>query len=58
MSDRATGGSGPAPFDRRDFVGLVGLCLLGYGAWLVYEPAGVFVPGAVLCGVAVFGVRG
>ena len=44
-------------FDRRDFIGLVGVGLVGYGAWLVYEPAGFIAAGAILAGVAVFGVR-
>lgn len=45
-------------FDQRDFIGLAGLALLGYGAWLVYPPAGFLAPGLVMCGVAIFGVRG
>ena len=45
-------------FDRRDFVGLVGVGLIGYGAWLVFPPAGFIVPGAIMAGVAIFGVRG
>jgi len=43
--------------DRRDIVGMIGLGLLGYGAWLVYPPAGFITPGMILAGVAVFGVR-
>ena len=43
--------------DRRDFVLLIGLGLVGYGAWLVFPPAGFIVPGGILSGVAVFGVR-
>ncbi|QPM89372.1 hypothetical protein [Pseudooceanicola algae] len=43
--------------DRRDIVGLIGVGLIGYGSWLVYEPAGFLTAGAVLAGVAIFGVR-
>lgn len=45
-------------FDRRDAVGLAGLVLLGAGCGLIYPPAGLIVPGAILAAVAVFGVRG
>ena len=44
-------------FDRRDFIGLVGIALVGYGAWLIYEPAGFIAPGVILACVAIFGVR-
>lgn len=44
--------------DRRDFIGLVGVGLVGYGGWLVYEPAGFIAAGVILACVAIFGVRG
>lgn len=43
--------------DRRDVLGLIGLILLGVGLGLVWLPAGLFVPGAIMVGVAIFGVR-
>lgn len=45
-------------FDRRDFVGLAGLCLLAYGLWLIFPPLALIVPGAILTAVAIFGVKG
>lgn len=46
------------PFDLRDAVFAVGLGLMGFGLWQVYEPAAFVVPGAVLAAVGVFGARG
>ncbi len=43
--------------DRRDLVGLVGVGLIGYGAWLIFPPAGFIAAGLILSGVAIFGVR-
>ena len=54
MSDKAT----KLGLDRRDYVGLIGLAMLGAGFWMVFPPAGFVVPGAVLTAVAIFGVRG
>ncbi|MBP6818335.1 MAG: hypothetical protein KBC46_03425 [Ferrovibrio sp.] len=34
---------------------LAGLALIGYGAWLAYEPAGYFIPGAVLFAASAIG---
>ena len=39
----------------REIIGTVGACLTGYGAWLHYPPAGFFVGGAILVGLAVIG---
>mgnify|MGYP001070936115 CR=1 FL=1 len=44
--------------DRRDFVGLCGVALIGYGAWLIFPPAGFIASGVILAGVAIFGVKG
>lgn len=44
-------------FDRRDFIGLAGVGLVGYGSWLIYEPAGFIAAGVILAGVSIFGVR-
>lgn len=44
--------------DRRDVVGLAGIVLIGIGAGLIYIPAGLIIPGAILAAVAIFGVRG
>jgi hypothetical protein len=43
--------------DVRDVIGLVGLALIGGGAWMVYPPAGLICPGAIMTAVAIFGVR-
>lgn len=43
--------------DLRDLVVFGGLALAGYGAWLVYAPAGFIVGGAGLFYVGLFGVR-
>lgn len=43
--------------DMRDAMLIVGLVLVGVGLWDVYRPASFVLPGAVLAGVAVFGVR-
>jgi uncharacterized membrane protein len=37
---------------------LVGLVLVSVGAWLVYEPAGLIVPGVLLLAAGWFYVRG
>lgn len=44
-------------FDLRDGILAIGLVLLGYGCWEVFQPAAFIVPGTVLCGVAIFGTR-
>jgi hypothetical protein len=36
----------------RDGVGLLGVGLIAYGAWLIYEPSGFIVAGAMLVGAA------
>lgn len=41
----------------REMMLVGGLGLVGYGLFLVFPPAAFIVPGAVLCAVAVFGVR-
>lgn len=38
-----------------DVLGLLGLGLVTAGAWQVYRPAGLIVPGIVLLGIAVTG---
>ncbi len=47
-----------SPIDRRDIVGIGGLCLIGTGLWWIFPPAALIVPGLILTGIAVFGVRG
>ena len=39
----------------REFVGVVGAGLAGYGAWLHYQPAGFMVAGGVMVLLAVIG---
>lgn len=46
-----------APIGFREVLLLGGSALLGYGASFVFPPAAYLAPGAVLVGVAVFGVR-
>lgn len=58
MSDAKDAGGGQGRFDRRDFVGLAGLVLIGAGLGWIFPPAGLIVPGAILTGVAIFGVKG
>lgn len=58
MNDQQQNQQSDTLFDRRDFIGLVGVGLVGYGGWLVYEPAGFIAAGVILAGVAIFGVRG
>ena len=43
--------------DGRDVMCVVGVGLIGYGAWLIYPAAGFIAPGFILTGVAIFGVR-
>lgn len=43
--------------DRRDVVGIIGLSLLGIGLALINIPAALIVTGAIIIGVAIFGVR-
>lgn len=43
--------------DVRDWTFLAGLALLSSGAALVYEPAGLIVPGAILVWQAIGGSR-
>jgi hypothetical protein len=42
----------------RDAAGLAGACLLSYGAWLVYPPAGFIAGGALLIAGAWLSARG
>lgn len=46
-----------ATFAARDHLLFGGLILMAYGLSLVWMPLAFIVPGAVLVGVAVFGVR-
>lgn len=46
-----------APISFREVLLLSGAALLGYGASFMFPPAAYLAPGAVLVGVAVFGVR-
>jgi hypothetical protein len=41
-----------------DLAGLVGVGLAAYGAWLIYEPAGFIVGGALLIAGALLVSRG
>jgi hypothetical protein len=43
--------------DGRDLMLWIGLGLLAYGLWPVWHPGAFIIPGAVLAGVAIFGVR-
>lgn len=43
--------------DRRDLLGIAGVCLLAYGGEALHPGAGITAAGAVLVLVAVFGVR-
>lgn len=43
--------------DVRDLFALAGLFLLAIGFGIVWPPAGLIVPGAILVALAVFGVR-
>ena len=36
---------------------LIGLLMIGYGAGLVWLPAGLFLPGAVLLYISIFGLK-
>lgn len=48
-----------APVVIRDLVGLVGIALIAYGAWLMYAPAGFMVAGVLLVvGVLLVSRRG
>jgi hypothetical protein len=40
-----------------ELIGLSGAAILAYGAWLVYQPAGYIVGGAMLIGAAAARVR-
>ncbi len=46
-----------AGFTARDLMLFGGLVLIGYGASLIFWPAGFILPGAVLAAVSIFGVR-
>lgn len=43
--------------EKRDVTMIVGLLALAGGFWFVWPPLCAIVPGAVLTGVAIFGVR-
>lgn len=43
--------------DLRDIIVFGGLLLAGYGAWLMYPPAGYMLAGAGLFYIGMFGVR-
>lgn len=36
---------------------LIGLVMVGYGAGLVWLPAGIFLPGMILLYVSIFGLK-
>jgi hypothetical protein len=40
-------------FDARDVVGIVGVGLVTYGAWLIYQPAAFLVSGGLLIMAAI-----
>lgn len=40
-------------FDVRDLLGLIGLCLLFYGCWLIYPPSAFIVSGVILIATAI-----
>lgn len=42
----------------RDAIGVCGAALVAYGSWMVYEPAGFIVGGALLLVGAVLHARG
>lgn len=46
-----------APIGFQEVLLFGGCVLIAAGLWPVYPPAALAVPGAVLAGVAVFGVR-
>ncbi|SHF02100.1 hypothetical protein SAMN02745157_1456 [Kaistia soli DSM 19436] len=41
-----------------DLVAIVGVGLIGFGAWLIFPPAGYIVVGSLLLAGAVLGARG
>lgn len=43
--------------DRRDIILFAGLILIGWGGWWIFPPMALMVPGAILTGIAIFGVR-
>jgi hypothetical protein len=45
------------PFDQRDYTLAAGLILLSIGAGMYNVGAGLALPGLILVGVAIFGVR-
>lgn len=49
--------SSKSPVDARDVMCVVGVGLIGYGAWLIYPAAGFIAPGVIVTAVAIFGVR-
>lgn len=53
MAQRETKGRLAAALS--DLCALAGAGLVSYGAWLVYEPTGFIVGGAILLGVGVVG---
>lgn len=54
---RAAGSALRRNVDVRDLIGLAGLLLVGIGLALVWLPAALVVPGAILIYVAIFGVK-
>lgn len=47
-----------APIAFREILLFAGSALIGYGLSFIYPPAAWAVPGVILAGVAIFGVRG
>lgn len=43
--------------DARDLLGLAGVVLLGYGCWLVYQPAAFMVTGVIFIAAAALAAR-
>lgn len=44
--------------DRRDFVCMLGLGMLGTGLWWLSPAAGLIIPGAILTYISIFGTKG
>lgn len=44
--------------DLLDAMALIGTLLIGAGAWMVYQPAGLLSVGVILLALGIFGARG
>ena len=57
MTEKNTSKGFESPIGYRESLLIAGLILIGWGLWWIFPPAALIVPGLILAGVAIFGVK-